>query len=211
MGHHRQTVCEWVKRFNARGPDDMDLETPNPAHPEFAPDQFEQLPVAVSKPPRASGIPAGRWTGRRVAAYVKRHFGKRVPPATARRYLHRVGFRLKRRRKRLHKADPDEQLAFAAHLPSLELERWGHRVSVWLDEGHIWQDASLRRVWCLRGQEAEVGSTSPGKTKVSFHVAGVRPLGLVIALLVSTLNQDNTARFLTKVRTRLAGWRLDVF
>lgn len=88
-----------------------------------------------------------------------------------------LDFCLRRPRKRLRKADPDQQLAFAAQLPTLELERRSHSVSVWLDEGHIRKDALLRWVRYLRGQKAEADSSAPGKPKLSFYVAAVRPLG----------------------------------
>jgi len=80
---------------------------------------------------------------------------------------------------------------------------------VWIDEGHIYQDALLRWMWCQRGQEALVESNSPGKKKLSFYVAVVRPSGQIISLQVKTFNGENTARFLSKIRAKLSGYRID--
>jgi len=65
-------------------------------------------------------------------------------------------------------------------------------------------------MWCLKGKRAEVDSFSPGKKKLCFYVAVVRPLGRVITLVVDWFNQRNTARFLEKIRRKLRGYRIDL-
>ena len=70
-----------------------------------------------SSGPRAkSGLRPAPWTGKVVAAFVKRAFGKTISAATARRYLHRLGFGRKRPRKRFVRAKPAAQRAFAQAL-----------------------------------------------------------------------------------------------
>jgi transposase len=209
VGRTRQAVSDWVRRFNDGGPEGLGLDTHSPSRPRLSDKELATLRQVVAKPPRDSGLKVGRWTSKGVAAYIRKQFGQKVHPETARRYVHRLGFVLKRPRKKLRKAKKAAQKAFASALQTLEETRWGHSVTVWIDEGHIWQDALLRWMWCLKGQEAEVESTSPGKKKLSFYVAVIRPLGRVLTLPVKSFCQENTARFLAKIRAALPGYRLD--
>ena len=209
MRRRQQTVCEWVHRFNREGPQGLQPNFQSPSKPHLTCEEFERLNQAIEQPPRQSGMKVGRWSSPRVVAYIKKTFGKQVSAETARRYLHRLGFVLKRPRKKFSKADEQAQKAFAQELETLETARWAHSVTVWIDEGHIYQDALLRWMWCQRGQEALVESNSPGKKKLSFYVAVVRPLGQIISLQVKTFNGENTARFLKKIRAKLSGYRID--
>ncbi len=61
--------------------------------------------------------------------------------AAARRSWHRQGFRRKRPRKRLVKANPAAQQAFAQALQHREQHRAPGSVTVSMDQGQIWQDA----------------------------------------------------------------------
>jgi transposase len=211
LGKSRWTISEWVRRFNASGPEGL---VPGwKGHPgrKLTPEELEEVKKVVQKPPRAAGMKTGRWTGRVLRAYLQRHLGKRIHPSTAHRYLHLLGFRKKRPRKKLVKADPQKQQAFAQELEMLERTRSPRSQTVWIDQGQIWADAMLRTMWCLKGQPAEVMSSSPSRTKkLLFYVAVVRPLGKVIPLVVDWFDQYHTAQFLDKLRARLPGWRLDV-
>lgn len=209
LGRRPQPVCEWIHRFNQNGPDGLIPNFQSPSVPRLTPEEVEKLRQALEKPPRQSGLKVGRWSSKRVASYLKKTFGKTAHPDTARRYIRRLGFRLKLPRKKFVKAKEKLQKAFAQDLETLERSRWIHSVTAWSDEGHLYQDALLRRMWCPRGKEALVDSTSPGKKKVSFYVAVIRPLGKIIPLQVDTFNAENTARFLEKLRAKLPGYRID--
>jgi DDE superfamily endonuclease len=96
-------------------------------------------------------------------------------------------------------------------LQQVEQQREPGRVTVSMDQGQIWQDALPRLGWCLRGQPAEIESTSPGKAaKLWFSVAVVRPSWRVITMLCDWLSQEATVRFLAKL-LRCLGWeRIDL-
>ncbi|MCD6203059.1 MAG: winged helix-turn-helix domain-containing protein [Methanophagales archaeon] len=132
-----------------------------------------------------------------MAAFVYERFGKRISIRTAIRYLHRLGFELKRARKKFKKADPEKQKRFAKDLQELEKNRSPRSVTVYVDEGQIWCDASLGRIWSPIG--AEVESTSPSK-KILFYTAVVRPMGKVITMMTDWFNREKTADFLDKLR-----------
>lgn len=211
LHRRRQTVAEWIHHFNQHGSEGIVPQFKSPACPRLTPQELEQLKKVLQQPPRAVGLAGGRWSSRKGAAYIAQTFHKTVSAETARRYLRRLGFRLKLPRKEFLKADPEAQRRFAQEVESLEQRRWAHSVTAWVDEGHIYQDALLRRLWCLKGQPAVVPSCSPPRgRKVSFYVAVVRPLGRVITMPVERFNGPTTAEFVTQIRTQLPGYRIDV-
>jgi len=211
LGRNPQTVQRWVHQFNEKGPEGVRPHFPgNPSRRLLSDGELAELKEVVQRSPRRVGFPRGRWTGKLVVAFIKERFGKEVAYRTAMGYLHRLGFVRKRPRKRLKKADPNKQKAFAEELQEIERTRCRRSVTVYLDQGQIWLDVLLRLMWCLKGEPAEVDSFSPGKKKLCFYVAVVRPLGRVITLVVDWFNQQNTARFLEKIREKLRGCRIDL-
>gem|GEM_PF-567225 len=133
LGRSRGIVEDWVHAFNVHGPDGLVPNRKSQPGTILSEEELKQLRTALQNPPRESGFENGRWTGRLVAVYVNKRFGKRISPRTALRYLHRLGFRLKRPRKKLKKADPEKQKEFAKNLQELEKNRShrAHLVSEW--------------------------------------------------------------------------------
>ena len=86
-------------------------------------------------------------------------------------YLHRLGFVLKRPKKRLLKAKDEERKAFIIQYSQIreEAERIGAKI-FFVDEAHFRVDADLRGKWVLKGEPALVDSTSPRwGEKASVH------------------------------------------
>jgi hypothetical protein len=109
------------------------------------------------------------------------------------------------------KANPEAQRAFAQTLQRREQHRAPGGVTVYMDQGQMWQDALPRLGWFLRGQPAWVASTSPGKrAKLLFYVAVVRPLGRVITMLCTWFTQEATAKFFAKLRRGLKDQPIDL-
>ena len=115
LGRNRGTVEGWVHQFNARGPEGI-IPGWKGRHHTLTVEELENVRRVVQHSPRNVGLGRGQWTGKVLAAYIRKAFGKRVHPRTALRYLHRLGFR----RKRLVKADPKRQEAFARKLEEVE-------------------------------------------------------------------------------------------
>jgi transposase len=160
LGRNRGTVESGVQRFNAHGLTGLLPKFRGQPGTVLSPAELTQLRHVVQRPPRRVGLQSGTWSGNAVAAYVKRSFGKTISSATARRYLHQLGFRRKRPRKRFAKADPEAQLAFAQALAHIEHQREPGSVTVYMDQGQIWPDALPRVGWFVRGQSAWIDSTS---------------------------------------------------
>src|SRR5215510_12491617 len=136
LGRNRGTVEAWVQRFNAHGLTGRLSKYRGQPGTVLSPAELTQLRDVVQRPPRRVGLQIGTRSGNAVAAYVKHTFGKTISSATARRYLHQLGFRRKRPRKRFVKADPEAQLAFAQALAHIEQQREPGSVTVYMDQGH---------------------------------------------------------------------------
>ena len=94
--------------------------------------------------------------------FVLERFGISLSRSSCLNYLHRLGFVLKRPKKRLVKADAAKREAFVAEYAFLpeETRRSGARI-FFADEAHFRADAELRGKWVLRGEPALVDSSSP--------------------------------------------------
>jgi transposase len=175
VGMNRVTVSEWVQRFNEDGLEGLVPNWKGQPGRMLSDEQLEALKEAVSHHPREIGIKKGRWTAKTVVAYVKKNFGKKIHADTARNYLHLLGFSYRKPGKKFLKADPDKQQHFARDLEELESKRTPRSVTVYVDEGKIEQDALPRKGWFLKGQPAEVDSTSPGKKNAFLRRCGASP------------------------------------
>ena len=85
-----------------------------------------------------------------------------LTPSTRGQALHRLGFVLKRPRKRLVKADERKREAFVADYARLwdEARRCGNKF-FFAGEAHFRAGAELRGKWALKGEPALVDSSSP--------------------------------------------------
>jgi transposase len=102
------------------------------------------------------------WNWKVVREFVRRRFGRTLSRSSCRNYLHRLGFVLKRPKKRLLKADPVRREAFVREyaLARAGAETTGAKI-FFADEAHFYADADLRGKWVLKGEPALVDSTSP--------------------------------------------------
>ena len=104
-----------------------------------------------------------------VHRFVSERFGISLSRSSCLNYLHRphrLGFVLKRPKKRLLKADETKREAFVAEYAARwdEAQRTGARTGArtfFADEAHFRADSELRGKWVPRGKPALVQSTGP--------------------------------------------------
>ena len=108
-----------------------------------------------------------------VRQFVSERYGIGLSRSSCLNWLHRLGFALKRPKKRLLKADAAKREAFVADYAALwdEAYRSGTKI-FFADEAHFRADAELRGKWVLRGEPALVDSSSPRYgEKASYYSA----------------------------------------
>jgi transposase len=135
--------------FAGTGPPRWPSPTPA-APPALNPAQQALLKAAVQQPPREAGIDLADWNWKVVRRYVAERFGITLQRSSCRNYLHRLGFVLKRPKKRLLKANEAKRTAFVASYASL---RAGAQTAgakhFFVDEAHFYADVDLRGKWVL--------------------------------------------------------------
>ena len=132
--------------------------------------------------PRPSGIELSKWNWSAVRRFVEERFGLALSRSSCLNYpvsstgqaLHRLGFVLKRPKKRLLKADPVRREAFVAEYAALTAAAQGDGSKIFFaDEAHFQADAELRGKWVLKGEPALVGSTGPRRGEKVSHYSAV--------------------------------------
>ncbi len=95
--------------------------------------------------PVQAGIDLSHWNWKVVRRYVQDRFGLGLGRSSCPNYLHRLGFMLKRLKKRLRKADPVRRAAFVAEYVALTAaaRRTGTKI-FFADEAHFQADGDLR-------------------------------------------------------------------
>ena len=105
--------------------------------------------------PAKWGIELANWNWKVARQFVLERFGISLSRSSCLNYLHRLGFVLKRPKKRLVKADEAKREAFVAEYAARwdEAVRTGARIFS-ADEAHFRADAELRGQWALKGEPA---------------------------------------------------------
>jgi transposase len=143
------------------------------------------------------------WNWKVVREFVHQHFGLRLSRSSCLNYLHRLGFVLKRPKKRLLKAQAAAREAFVALYALLlgEAHLRGAKI-FFVDEAHFRADADLRGKWVLRGQPALVDSSSPRRgEKASYYSAVCLESGEVEVMeLAGNSTAETSTAFLRQLR-----------
>lgn len=176
--------------------------------PSLDGEEQAHLKAAVQSAPQASGIDLANWNWKVVQEFIQRRFGYQMCRSSCLNYLHRLGFVLKRPKKRLLKASAEKREAFVASYASLwaEAGESGARI-FFVDEAHFRADVDLRGKWVLKGEPALADSTSPRLGEKATYYSGVcLETGEVLSMEVSgNCTAESSVMFLEQLRERYEG------
>ena len=148
------------------------------------------------------------WNWKVVRQFLKQSFDLGLSRSSCLNYLHRLGFVLKRPKKRLLKAKDEERKAFIIQYSQIreEAERIGAKI-FFVDEAHFRADADLRGKWVLKGEPALVDSTSPRWGEKACYYSGVcLESGEVEAMeIAGNSNAETSTAFLQQLRENHPG------
>lgn len=153
--------------------------------------------------PRAVGIEAGDWNWKVVRTFCRARFGVTLGRSSCLKYLHRLGFVVRRPKKRLLKADEAKREAFVREYAALRVVAQIMNAKIFfVDEAHFYADADLRGTWVLKGEPALVDSSSPRYgEKASYYSAVCVETGEVAFLaLEGNSTAETSAAFLAHLR-----------
>ena len=163
-------------------------------------------------PPGEAGVELSNWNWKVVRQFLKQSFDLGLSRSSCLNYLHRLGFVLKRPKKRLLKAKDEERKAFVLQYRQIreEAERIGAKI-FFVDEAHFRADADLGcrmgGKWVLKGEPALVDSTSPRWGEKACYYSGVcLESGEVEAMeIAGNSNAETSTAFLQQLRENHPG------
>ena len=145
------------------------------------------------------------WHWKVVRQFVKERFGRVLGRSSCWNYLHRLGFVVKRPKKRLLKANAEKREAFVAAYVALRAEAQASGAKIFfVDEAHFRADVELRAKWVLRGEPALVDTSSPKfGEKATYYSAVCLETGEVEAMpVLGNTNAETSAAFLKQLREK---------
>ena len=120
-GMDRQTLRDWVHRYNADGLAGLSDRRKGSRAPRLAPAQMADLAAWVEAGPDPAPAPAGdgvvRWRRQDLRARIAASFGVEVHERTVGKYLVKLGYRRLSVRPQHPKSDPEVQAAFKKTSP----------------------------------------------------------------------------------------------
>ena len=162
----------------------------------------------MQQPSGMASLELANWYWKGVRQFVWERFGVSLSRISCLNYLHRLGFRFKRPKKRLVKADEKERESFVAEYAAIkeEAQRAGARI-FFAGEAHFRADAELRGKWVLKGEPVLVDSTSPRRgEKASYYSAVCLETGEVEWMeLEGNSNAETSVAFLMQLKGKHPG------
>lgn len=157
----------------------------------------------MQKPPADAGIDLANWNWKVVREFIEQRVGRDLCRSSGLNYLHRLGFVVRRPKKRLTKADAAKRDEFVRLYAELrrEAQQTGAKI-FFVDEALFRADADLRGIWVLKGEPALVDSSSPSlKEKVVYYSAVCLETGEVEDKEVDgNCTAETSAAFLRQLR-----------
>ena len=120
-GMDRQTLRDWVHRYNAEGLAGLSDRRKGARAPRLAPGQMADLAAWVEAGPDPAPAPVGdgvvRWRRQDLQSRIASAFGVEVHERTVGKYLAKLGYRRLSVRPQHPKSDPEAQAAFKKTSP----------------------------------------------------------------------------------------------
>jgi transposase len=150
----RQTLRDWVHRYNASGLDGLsDQPRRNGPLPRLSAEQQTEVEAWVDEGADLKRDGVVRWRRVDLQQRIEKTFGVSLHERTVGKLLHKLSFRRLSVRPQHPKSDPEAQASFQAEFPALVTaalppEAAGKPVEIWFgDEARVGQQGTLTRVW----------------------------------------------------------------
>ena len=117
-GMDRQTLRDWVHRYNAEGLAGLENRKPTGRPPKLTQEQGRALVALVEAGPQAGTDKVVRWRRVDLRDKLKQEFGISVHERTVGKHLRKLGYRRLSVRPHHPKADPEAQAIFKKSSPT---------------------------------------------------------------------------------------------
>ena len=112
LGDSPRTVAYWVKRFEAEGLSGLADADRSGRPSRLDEQQIQLIEAALRSHPSQYGLAGNLWDGKLLSHFIDQHFGVELGVRQCQRLFRRLGFRLRKPRPLIAKADPERQQAF---------------------------------------------------------------------------------------------------
>lgn len=112
LGHGRRTVQYWIRKFEESGFAGLQ-ETPRSGRPTVIDESIEEaVSQDLRKPPTDFGYDQNLWDGKLLSHHLAKHYKAQLGVRQCQRLFHKLGFRRRKPRPVIAKADPEAQLEY---------------------------------------------------------------------------------------------------
>jgi transposase len=109
LGDAPRTIQYWVHRFEQEGLSGI-ADADRPGRPKKLTDQqFQQVSKALRGTPRDVGLSTNIWDGKTLSVFIHQQFNIDIGVRQCQRLFRQLGFRLRKPRPVIAKADPERQ------------------------------------------------------------------------------------------------------
>jgi transposase len=109
LGDAPRTVQYWVRRFEEQGLTGL-VEGERPGRPRrLSERQLKAVDSALRQPPSSAGLAANLWDGKTLSAFIQQRYKVSVGVRQCQRLFRQFGFRLRKPRPLIARADPERQ------------------------------------------------------------------------------------------------------
>ena len=109
LGDGPRAVANWIRQFEADGLAGL-VDRERPGRPSrLSEGQYEELGLVLRDSPLVAGLATQAWDGKTLSAYLQRRYGVQLGPRQCQRLFRQLGFRLRKPRPVIARADPQRQ------------------------------------------------------------------------------------------------------
>lgn len=109
LGDSPRIVAYWVKHFIEEGLAGL-VETERPGRPtRLSEQQLEKIDLALRRSPLEFGLTSNMWDGKTLSAFIMQQWGVDLGTRQCQRLFRQLGFRLRKPRPKIARADPELQ------------------------------------------------------------------------------------------------------
>ena len=112
LGRSIRTIQYWVRRFNANGFAGLREEEGRGRPNSLNQDDIDGINIDLRKSPPECGYSQGMWDGKLLSHHLKVKYGKELGVRQCQRLFGKLGFRMRKPRPVIAKADPQLQKAY---------------------------------------------------------------------------------------------------
>lgn len=112
LGQHSTTIQRWIRGFEKYGFAGL-ADCVRPGRPKrLTSEQWEEMSQDLRKRPREFGYQQNLWDGKLLSHHLLKSYGVSLGARQCQRIFRKLGFRLRKPRPLIAKADPEQQEAF---------------------------------------------------------------------------------------------------